>query len=67
MRMFKDFFETGNFLKNLNTTFIVMVPKKEGGGGGGGGVHVRRWRAKEFKDYKPGGKPIQAYSKGPSK
>ena len=36
-RMFKDFFETGNFV-NLNTTFIVMVPKK---GGGGGGVGAR--------------------------
>ena len=30
MRMFKDFFETGNFVKNLNTTFIVMVSKKGG-------------------------------------
>ena len=37
MRMFKDFFETGSFVQNLNTTFIVMVPKKGGGGGGGGG------------------------------
>ena len=35
VRMFKDFFEIGNFVKNLNTTFIVMVPKKRGGGGGG--------------------------------
>ena len=33
MRMFKDFFETGNFVKNLNTMFIVMVPKKGGGKG----------------------------------
>ena len=30
MRMLKDFFETENFVKNLNTTFIVMVPKKGG-------------------------------------
>ena len=39
MRMFKDFFETGNFVKNLNTTFIVMVPIKGG--------------AEKFKDYRP--------------
>ena len=39
MRKFKDFFETRNFVKNLNTTFIVMVPKKG--------------RAEEFKDYRP--------------
>ena len=37
MRMCKDFFETGNFV-NLNTTFIVMVPKINWGGGGGGGA-----------------------------
>ena len=39
MRKFKDFFETRNFVKNLNTMFIVMVPKKGG--------------AEEFKDYRP--------------
>ena len=27
MRMFKEFFETGEFVKNLNTTFLVLVPK----------------------------------------
>ena len=26
MRMFKEFFETGEFVKNLNTTFLVLVP-----------------------------------------
>ena len=28
MRMFKDFFETGKFVKNLNTTFLVLVSKR---------------------------------------
>ena len=30
MRLFKEFHKTGKFLRNLNTTFIVMVPKKSG-------------------------------------
>ena len=28
MRLFKEFYEAEKFVKNLNTTFIVMVPKK---------------------------------------
>ena len=39
MRMFKEFFETGEFVKNLNTTFLVLVPKKGG--------------AEELKDFRP--------------
>ena len=39
MRMFKDFFDTGKFVNNLNTMVLVMVPKKGG--------------AKEFKDFRP--------------
>ena len=30
MRMFKDFYESGRFVRSLNTTFIVMIPKKGG-------------------------------------
>ena len=30
IRMFTDFLETSKFVKNLNTTFLVMVLKKEG-------------------------------------
>ena len=30
MRMFKDFFEIGKFVKNLNTTFLVLMPKMGG-------------------------------------
>ena len=47
MRMFKDFFETRKFVKNLNNTFLVLVPKKRekgGGGGGGGGGWLRTSR-----------------------
>ena len=38
MRVFKDFFKSGHFVKNLNTTFLVMVPKKNG--------------VEDFKDYR---------------
>ena len=30
MRMFKDFNESGRFVRSLNITFIVMIPKKGG-------------------------------------
>ena len=30
MSVFKDFFISGKFVKSLNSTFIVMVPKKKG-------------------------------------
>ena len=36
MRMFKEFYELGKFVKSLNNSFIVMIPKKKGGWGGGG-------------------------------
>ena len=39
MQLFKDFYETCRFVRSLNTTFIVMVPKKG--------------RAKHFKDFRP--------------
>ena len=39
MTIFKDFFISGKFVKSLNSTFIVMVPKKEG--------------ADDFKDFRP--------------
>ena len=39
MRMFKEFCETGKFVNNLNTTFLMLVPKK-------GGVE-------DFKDFRP--------------
>ena len=28
LRMFRDFHETGKFVRSLNRTFIVMIPKK---------------------------------------
>ena len=37
--MFKDFFESGKFVRGLNSTFIILVPKKAG--------------AKELKDFRP--------------
>ena len=30
MLMFKDFFESGKFVRSMNSTFIVLVPKKAG-------------------------------------
>ena len=39
MAAFKDFFDTGKFVKSLNSTFIVMIPKKEG--------------AEDLKDFRP--------------
>ena len=28
MRFFREFYEHGNFVKNLNATFLVLIPKK---------------------------------------
>ena len=39
MVIFRDFFVSRKFVKSLNSTFIVMVPKKEG--------------AEDFKDFRP--------------
>ena len=39
MAVFRDFFATGKFVKSLNSTFLVMVPKKEG--------------VDDFKDFRP--------------
>ena len=39
MAVFKDFFDMGKFVKSLNSTFIVMIPKKEG--------------AEDLKDFRP--------------
>ena len=39
MTVFKDFFVFGKFVRSLNSTFIVMVPKIEG--------------ANDFKDFRP--------------
>ena len=36
--MFTDFFEIGKFVKNMNITFLVLIPKKGG--------------AKDLKDYR---------------
>ena len=38
MVVFKDFFISSKFVKSLNSTFTVMVPKKEG--------------ADDFKDFR---------------
>ncbi|RVW83846.1 putative ribonuclease H protein [Vitis vinifera] len=35
LEMFKEFHEQKAFLKSLNTTFLVLIPKKEDGGAGG--------------------------------
>ena len=37
--MFKDFHEKARFVRSLNSTFIVLVPKKGG--------------AEDFKDFRP--------------
>ena len=39
MLMFKDFFESGKFVRSMNSTFIVLVPKEA--------------RAEELKDFRP--------------
>ena len=39
MRMFQDFHETRKFVRSLNATFIVMIPKKG--------------NAKDYKDFCP--------------
>ena len=39
MRLFNDFHDSGEFVKNLNATFQVLVPKKGG--------------AEDFKDFRP--------------
>ena len=39
MRMFNDFYQTVRFVRSLNTSFLVMIPKK-------GGVE-------DFKDFRP--------------
>ena len=39
MRIFRDFHETGKFIRSLNSTFLVLIPKKEG--------------AEDFKDFRP--------------
>ena len=40
MRVFREFHESGKFVRSLNTTFLVMIPKKKKGGGGGVLAHV---------------------------
>ena len=37
--MFKEFFDTGKFMRSLNATFIVLVPRKCG--------------VEELKDFRP--------------
>ena len=39
LRIFREFYETGRFIRSLNTTFIVMIPKKGG--------------AEDLKDFRP--------------
>ena len=39
MRFFKDFFEHNKFMRNLNSTFLVLIPKKE--------------NAVDIKDFRP--------------
>ena len=39
MEFFKDFFDHNKFVRNLNSTFLVLIPKKE--------------NAMDIKDYRP--------------
>ena len=39
MELFKDFHQQGRFVKSLNSTFLVLIPKKEG--------------AEDLKDFRP--------------
>ena len=39
MRMFREFHESKNFFRSLNTTFLVMIPNKR--------------EAEDFKDFRP--------------
>ena len=39
MNMFKDFHNTGRFVKSLNTTFIVLI--------------IKKGEAADLKDFKP--------------
>ena len=39
LAVFRDFFEMGKFMKSLNSTFLVMIPKKDG--------------VEDFKDFRP--------------
>ena len=39
MGFFKDFFERGKFVRSLNSTFLVLVPKKGG--------------AEDLRDFRP--------------
>ena len=34
MTMFNNFYQNGRFVRSLNTTFLVMIPKKGGTEGG---------------------------------
>ena len=38
VKLFDEFHTQGRFVKSMNATFIVLVPKKGGGGGGGGAL-----------------------------
>ena len=39
IRFFKDFYDNSRFVKNLNTTFLVLIPKKQS--------------VEDFKDLRP--------------
>ena len=55
MRLFKDFHDSSEFVRNLNATFLVLVLKRKvgGGGGGGGGVGGGGGGVEDFKDFRP--------------